>query len=186
VNLRPARRQVLRLLCAGALACAGGAARAQGIAAARESAIKAAFLYKFGSFVEWPAGVFRAPTSPFLIGVYGDDAVAAELEQLTQGRDIEGHPVIVHRLREGEDVSPLHVLFAGGPRESRARDVLGAVRGPVLTVADGPIGGRPGAVLYFTQEQGRVRFSASLPAAAARGLKLSAKLLAVAQQVEGR
>jgi hypothetical protein len=186
VNAQAARRQVLHLLCTGALACAHLGARAQGVVAARESAIKAAFLYKFGSFVEWPPGVFRSATAPFLIGVFGDEAVAAELEQITQGRDIEGHPVVVQRLKETEELAPLHVLYAGGSRETRARDALAAARGPVLTVADGPIGGRPGPVLYFTQEQGRVRFSASLPAAAARGLKLSAKLLAVAQQVEGR
>jgi hypothetical protein len=186
VNARTARRQALHLLWTGALASTSWGVRAQGVVGARESAIKAAFLYKFGSFVEWPPGVFRSATAPFLIGVYGDDAVAAELEQITQGRDIEGHPVVVQRLRESEEMAPLHVLYAGGPREARAREVLAAVRGPVLTVADGAIGGRPGPVLYFTQEQGRVRFCASLPAAAARSLKLSAKLLAVAQMVEGR
>jgi hypothetical protein len=168
------------------LASAHAGVRAQGLVAARESAIKAAFLYKFGSFVEWPQGVFRSATAPFLIGVYGDEAVAAELEQITQGRDIEGHPVVVLRLKESEDLAPLHVLYAGGAREARTRDVLASARGPVLTVADGPVGGRAAPVLYFTQEQGRVRFCASLPAAGARGLKLSAKLLAVAQQVEGR
>jgi hypothetical protein len=153
---------------------------------ARESAVKAAFLYKFGSFVEWPAGTFQAPAAPFVIGIYGDDAVATELEQITQGRDIEGHPVTVQRLKEGDELAPLHILFVGGQREGRIREVLSAVRGPVLTVTEGTVGTRPGAVLFFMQEQGRVRFGASLPAAGARGLKLSAKLLAVAQQVEGR
>jgi hypothetical protein len=174
---------VLLALCAGLLPPAD--ARAQALGLAPESAVKAAFLFKFGSFVEWPAGTLRAG-EPLVIGVYGDEAVASELEQLTRGRSIETHPVTVQRVREGEEAAPLHILFAGGPREHRAREALNSVRGAVLTVADGPIGGRPGPVLHFTQEEGRVRFHASLSAAAARNLRLSAKLLAVAQQVEGR
>lgn len=168
------------------LAAATALAQAQGLGLVRESAVKAAFLYKFGSFVEYPAGTFASRTAPFVIGVVGDDAVAAELEQLTSGRDIDGHPVTVARVREGEDMQPVQILYAGGPRESRTRDVLEKVRGPVLTVADAPLSGRSAPVLYFTQDQGRLRFGASLTAAAARGVKLSSKLLAVAQTVEGR
>jgi hypothetical protein len=156
------------LLCVLLLAGMAGA-RAQPLGAARDSAVKAAYLYKFGSFVEWPPGTFRGPNDPFVIGVWGDDAVASELTQLAHGRDIEGHPVKVLRLREAEDAHGLQILYAGGARESRIRDVL-ATRGRCCT----------------TQEDGRVRFNASLPAAAARNLKLSAKLLAVALQVEGR
>lgn len=180
------RRRTWLALCAGLCVLASGAARAQGLGLARESAVKAAFLYKFGSFVEWPGGAFRSAYSPLVIGIYGDEAVASELEQLAHGRDVDGHPVQVVRVRDGDDLAPLHILFAGGARASRVRDVLSAVRGSVLTVADMPLDGRQAPVLFFTQEQGRVRFGASLSAAAARGLKLSAKLLAVAQTVEGR
>jgi len=179
---------MLLALLGGCLVAAPWAAlgQGQGLGRLRDSAVKAAFLYKFGSFVEWPPGAFRSPAAGFVIGVYGDDAVASELEQITQGRAVEGHPVRVLRVHGRDDLAPMHVLFAGGPREGRARELLAAARGPVLTVADGPIGGDPGPVLFFTEDDGRVRFVASLPAAAARGLKLSSKLLAVAQQVEGR
>ena len=170
------------MLIAGPLAWAP----ASGHGLTRESAVKAAFLYKFASFVEWPPDAFRGPSEPFVIGVFGDEAVASELEQLTRGRSVEGHPVTVVRIREADAVGRLHMLFAGGPRESRIRDVLAAVRGPVLTVADGSAGGQPRPVLQFTNEEGRVRFTASLAAASARSLKLSSRLLAVAQHVEGR
>jgi hypothetical protein len=184
-----ARRQLAFAGAAGWLLAAwrGAHAQAQGLGLVRESAVKAAFLYKFGSFVEYPPGAFAGPKAPapFVIGVFGDDAIASELEQLTAGREIDGHPATVVRIRDGEE-SPLHILYAGGPRENRAREVLALARGPVLTVADGPLGGKSPPVLYFTQDQGRLRFGASLPAAASRGLKLSSKLLAVAQAVEGR
>jgi hypothetical protein len=188
-DVRALRRWQLALLGACLLAAAWAAhGQAQNLGRLRESAVKAAFLYKFGSFVEWPSGTFRSPASGFVIGVYGDDAVASELEQITEGRAVEGHPVQVLRVRdrEREELPPVHILFAGGARASRARELLSAAHGPVLTVADGPVGGEPGPVLFFTEDEGRVRFGASLPAAAARGLKLSSKLLAVAQQVEGR
>lgn len=176
-----------RAACAATLLLAFAASSgAQGLGLARDSSVKAAFLYKFGSFVEWPPGAFASPTAPLVIGVFGDDAVAAELEQITRGRHVDGRQVHVHRVREKEEISGLHVLFAGGPRESRVRELVAQARGPVLAVTETPLAGRDGPVLSFTNDQGRVRFNISLPAAAERGLKLSAKLLAVAQQVEGR
>jgi hypothetical protein len=180
---RPPGRPRRLALLAWLLASATSLAHAQ---AARESAVKAAFLYKFGSFVEWPAASFRTASAPFVIGIFGDEAVALELEQIAHGRDIDGHPVSVQRVRDSDETAALHILFAGGPREGRIRDLLAATRGPVLTVTEGSVGARPGAVLFFLQDEGRVRFGASLTAASARGLKLSARLLAVAQMVEGR
>jgi hypothetical protein len=181
-------RRLLLLLAAPCLALAAGAALAQSqeLGLARASAVKAAFLYKFGTFVEWPPGAFESAAAPLVIGVYGDEAVAADLEQVTAGREVDGHPVRVRRIREFDDLPRLHILFAGGARESRVREVLAAARGPVLTVSDGSSGERLGAVLYFVQQEGRVRFGASPEAATARGLRLSAKLLAVAFEVEGR
>lgn len=182
-----APRRRLAFLLAALCVAAAGAAQAQGqaLGLARESAVKAAFLYKFGGFVDWPAGTFRGPQSAFVIGVFGDEAVASELEQITQGRQVAGRPVEVHRVRAADEVRGLHLLYAGGSRESRAREVLEAVRGPVLTVANAPLSGGAAPVLYFSEEEGRVRFGASLPAAQARGLRLSSRLLAVAQHVEG-
>ncbi|MDB5752768.1 MAG: hypothetical protein JWP65_3189 [Ramlibacter sp.] len=178
--------RVLLALCAAALLLANAPAAGQGLGLARVSAVKAAFLYKFGSFVEWPAGAFRAPGDPLVIAVFGDEAVASELEQITQGRRIESHPIVVRRVRDADDVGTPHILFAGGPRAARAHAVLAAVRGAVLTVGELPAAGRSGAVLDFTEDEGRVRFNASLTAATNRGLRLSARLLAVAQDVEGR
>jgi hypothetical protein len=180
------RRRLLLALGWCALLGAAACAQAQGLGAVRESAVKAAFLYKFGSFVEWPAEAFHSPADALVIGVFGDEAVASELEQITEGRVVEGHPVRVLRVRDRQDLGAMHILYAGGARESRSRDLLAAARGPVLTVADGPIGGEPGPVLFFTRDEGRVRFGASLSAAAARRLTLSSRLLAVAQHVEGR
>jgi hypothetical protein len=177
---------VLLALAAVAMLCPAATGVAQPVGLARESAVKAAFLFKFASFVDYPQGTFRSGLDPFVIAVYGDDGVASELEQLTREHTMDGRPVRVRRVRDIEDLATVHLLFAGGPREARVRELLAAARGPVLTVADHAIGGSKGPVLWFAQEEGRVRFGASLTAAAAHKLRLSAKLLAVAQQVEGR
>lgn len=150
-----------------------------------ESAVKAAFLYKFTGFVEWPPGTFQRSDDALVIGVLGNDAVAADLEQMVAGRNVDGHAVGVRRLRDGDTLRGLHVLFIGAGREAKVRELVLATPGPVLVVTEQEAGLRLGAVLNFVSDGGRVRFAASLTAAEARGLRLSARLLAVAQSVEG-
>lgn len=150
-----------------------------------ESAVKAAFLYKFTGFVDWPPGTFQRRDDVLVIGVLGNDAVAADLEQVLAGRSVDGHALGVRRLREGDTLRGLHVLFLGAAREARVRELVLAVQGPVLVVTEQEDGLRLGAVLNFVDDGGKVRFTASLIAAEARGLRLSARLLAVAQSVEG-
>lgn len=150
-----------------------------------ESAVKAAFLYKFTSFVDWPPGTFQRGDDALVIGVLGNDAVAADLEQVLAGRSVDGHALGVRRLREGDTLRGLHVLFLGAGREARVRELVLATPGPVLVVTEQEGGLRLGAVLNFVNDGGKVRFTASLTAAEARGLRLSARLLAVAQSVEG-
>jgi hypothetical protein len=152
---------------------------------ASESAVKAAFLYKFASFVEWPPGAFK-PDAPLSIGVLGDEAVASDLEQMVAGRSFEGRPIAVRRLRDGDDAGAVQVLLVGRGRDARLREVVASTSGPVLVVSEQENGLRLGAVLNFVTDSGRVRFSASQAAAEGRGLRLSARLLSVAQAVEGR
>lgn len=162
---------------------AAGGVNAQPV---RDSAIKAAYLFKFPAFVEWPPGTFATAADALVIAVYGDDAVAGELEQLAAIRQANDRPVVVRRLREGEAPGTPHILYAGGARELRARELLASARGPVLTVCSIAAPAPDTAVLSLLLVDGRVRFNASLSAAAARNLRLSSRLLAVANQVEGR
>ncbi|HYF18735.1 MAG TPA: YfiR family protein [Ramlibacter sp.] len=152
--------------------------------AARESAVKAAFLYQFANYVEWPAGTFQRPEDPLVIGVVGQDAIAADLEQIAAGRPADGRAVVVRRLRGGDVATGVHVLMVGAAPAARVRDVAQGAAGPVLVVTEQDGGLGLGGILNFSFDGARVRFSASLPAAEARNLRLSARLLAVAQAVE--
>src|SRR5205823_10628325 len=87
--------------------------------AAAETQIKAAFLYKFSGFVEWPPKAFTRPESPFTIGVIGADELAAELEQIVKGRTVLERAVVVRRMRRGESVAGIQMLFIGQAEGAR-------------------------------------------------------------------
>jgi hypothetical protein len=152
------------LVAAGLLA--PGAESSQADPAPRESAVKAAFLFKFGAFVEWPPETFARRDAPLTIGVMGDDAVADDLEQLVAGRTLEGRPVAVKRISEGSRNVEAHVLFVGSHREGRNKDILPTVKGPALVVTEQDNGLRLGGVINFSTSSGRVRFSVSLASVA--------------------
>lgn len=149
------------------------------------SAVKAAFLYKFGAFVEWPHHAFENADDALVIGVLGDDAVAGDLAQLVQGRSVGGRPVRALRLPEGGPVTGVHILFLGRQLSApRLREAAASAPGPVLVVTDQPRGSEAAGTINFFIDEGRVRFSTSVALADARSLKLSARLLAVAQPAD--
>jgi hypothetical protein len=182
VSLRIARvrRALAGCLAVAALALgAGGAATAE---EALEASVKAAYLYKFLSYVDWPHAAFASADAPQVIGVMGNDELLGELQRLVAGRVVNGHPLVATRIVPGDSVDLLHVLYIG--RAARTGPALRSVAGrPVLTVTDAPAALGEGSILNFLLVQGRVRFEASLPAAERAGLKLSARLLAVAERV---
>jgi len=147
-----------------------------------EIQIKAAFLYKFGGFVEWPAGAFAAADSPFTIGVLGGEPVAAELEQITTGRTVQERPVSVRRLRRGEALAGLHVLFVGRDEVARLPEILAAAKDqPLLVVTESDNALTRGSMINFVAADDKVRFDVA--PAAAGALRISSRLLAVARRV---
>ena len=146
--------------------------------------IKAAYLYKFGGFVEWPDGTFGSAAAPLVIGVIGAEPLAAELEQIAAGRRVQERPVEVRRLRPGEPLEGLHVLFIGAAHNARLAEIAAAGRGrPVLIVSESESATGRGSMINFVVAQNRVRFDVALAPAEAGGLKISARLLGVARRV---
>jgi hypothetical protein len=168
------------------LAIAGaGAARAQDDGAL-ERRVKAAFLYKFSGYVDWPDGAFARPDTPLVIGVLGDDALAAETAQAVAGRSVGGRPLAAKRLALADVAAGAHVLFVARSETARFAQVLKALPpGPVLVVTESEAAFRQGSAINFVLVDGRVRFDVALDAAERRGAKLSSRLLAVARSVQG-
>jgi uncharacterized protein DUF4154 len=172
------KRMMLAALLLGAAAALGQGERAS------EAQIKAAFIFKFGGFVEWPARAFARADSTFTIGVLGADSVAAELESLVAGRAVQGRSVSVHKLKRGDSLAGLHMLFVGQSEALRLAEVLGAARGqPLLIVTDSDDALTRGSIINFITVDDKVRFDIALPQAERGQLKISARLLAVARKV---
>jgi hypothetical protein len=149
----------------------------------KEHEVKAAFVFKFLSFVEFPREALPA-NAPLVIGVAGADDVAVELEQVVAGRGVEGRRVQVRRLREGESPAGVHLAFLGRGEAARLRELQRAAPSqPLLIVCDWEGALEGGAVVNFLRGDGRVRFEVALDAAERRGLRISARMLAVAQSV---
>jgi len=149
-----------------------------------EESVKAAFLYKFPGFVEWPAPALERPDDPVVVGVIGGNDVFAELSLISQTRK-GGRPLVVRRVFDTSGFAGLHMLFIGARERGRALELIRAAQHQgVLTVTEWEGALRLGSVINFvTSADGRVRFEISLEPAEKSKLRLSSRLLAVAQQV---
>ena len=182
---RPARVPRRRLLLAAAAGLLAPTLRAQPLPPSRDTLVKAAFLHKFASFVEWPDGAFPRPDTPLRIGILGDDLVWRDLGDLARDRDRDGRPVVVTRLNAGDSLAGFHILYLKAGSPGRISDLLAHVPEGTLTVADSDGAHPRGSVLSFFLEEGRVRFGVSLDAASRQKLRLSSKLITIARQVQG-
>ena len=183
-TLSARRRRVVIALCALPLAAPPGVRARADVAEASEEKVKAAYLYRFLSYVAWPAASFAGPAAPYMIGVAGDDAVTEELARITAGKTVGNRALTIRRLAPGEAPSNLHMLFIGRQEAARQAVLLRQLRlQPVLTVteADGALG--QGSMINFHIADNRVRFEASLETADQAGIKLDSRLLGVATHV---
>jgi hypothetical protein len=176
--------QLVTALASALLALTPVSARADEAQHEAERNIKAAFLYKFAGYVEWPDAA-ASGGGPLTIGVVGADALARELARITAGRTISDRPILVRQVADGESLAGLQILFVGAEPGVSFDDSVARARGqPILVVTDAPGALASGSVINFTFERDRVRFEVSLPAAERSRLKLSSRLLAVAQRVQ--
>ena len=149
-----------------------------------EERVKAAYLYRFAEYVEWPEGAFARRDAPVTIGVLGSETLADELAQAVVGRMVNDRPVTVKRLKPGEPLAGIHVLFIGKAESARLNQLAqGAQPRSILTVTESDGALARGSVINFVVADRRIRFEISLESAEKSKLKLSSRLLAVAQQV---
>ncbi|HZE92468.1 MAG TPA: YfiR family protein [Rhizobacter sp.] len=145
--------------------------------------LKAAYLYKFTSFVDWPNAAFETGDSPIVIGIVGNARVRDHLTSLLSGRLAQGRPVVVKQFGAGDAIAEVNVLFVAGSLSLR-KDWERRLDGrPVLWVTDVPGGLARGSLINFVQVNHRLRFEASLPAIERSGLGVSSRLLALAETV---
>jgi hypothetical protein len=148
-----------------------------------EEAVKAAFLSRFASFVQWPSSAFADAHAPIRLCIIGDDAFAPTLQRSVGGQNIDGRGFEIRRLPDSAGVRDCHIVYATG---RVVEETLRAVRGrSILTVTDATSGSARG-MIHFAVVQDRVRFYIDDAQAAEGGLVISSRLLALAISVRRR
>jgi hypothetical protein len=144
-----------------------------------EPALKAAFIYNFVKFTEWPAGVMSA-AEPLVMCVIGDEAVGEALERVVKARVVGGHGLTVSSVVPAPH-HPCHVVYVSGTNPGQAAQLVASLHDvPVLTISDIEGFTRMGGIAQFHFEQGRLRFTIHLESAKRVNLEISSRLLALA------
>jgi hypothetical protein len=147
--------------------------------------LRAAFMYNFAKFTEWPANVIGPPDRPLVFCVSDDQPMADALEQIVKGRAVGGHALSVRRTGVTGDFKSCHLLYASGLDTKRANELIGTLdRTPVLTVGDFERFAQMGGVASFFVEDGKMRFAINVDSAQRAGLRVSSKLLMLARIVK--
>lgn len=155
------------------------------MAATKEYQIKAAFLFNFAQFVDWPPAAFPNPDSPFRIGILGDDPFGPALDQTIQGETIHNRKLIIQRSQRAEDLKDCNLVFISRSEKGRMGEILPKFNaGVILTVSEVEGFTRRGGIINFYLEGNKVRFEINPAAAQREGLKISSQLLSLGKIVE--
>jgi hypothetical protein len=146
-----------------------------------EQRIKAASLYKFLGYAEWPPAAFAGPDSPYVIGIVAAEEIAQELSRISANREVNGRKLVIRRLKRGDALAGIHVLFIGrSARDRQAQWLQLAQRLPILTVTETLGALAQGSMINFLLVEDRVRFEVSLDALEESNIKLSSRMLSIA------
>ena len=150
-----------------------------------EYKLKAAYLFNFAKFVEWPAKAFTDPASPIVIGVLGTDPFGDALDQIIKGRAINGRPLTIRRAQRGAELTSCHLVFISRSEQARLPATLAPFADQAtLTVSDADEFLTAGGAIHLVLEDQKVRFAINAGAAERAGLKIAAQLLSLAKVVQ--
>jgi hypothetical protein len=149
-----------------------------------EYQVKAAYLYNFAKFVEWPTETFKANTDPIRLCILNDRALETQLDQIVKGRNIAGHPIVVAPVKSGEQSRGCQVLFINSAQNSQTPQIVDVLKGSsVLTVGESKGFIEEGGIINFVLQGDQVRFQINHKAAIQAGLHMSSRLLSLAKLV---
>lgn len=161
--------------------CRSAVADAQAIS---EYQVKAAYLYSFAKFVEWPAGTFKNAMDPIRLCILNDKSFQAQLNQIAENRQIAGHPVLVTLVQDGKQSRGCQELFISSSQSRETMQIVDSLRGAsVLTVGETDDFVEQGGIINFVVFGEHVQFQVNQKAATQAGLHMSSQLLSVAKRV---
>jgi len=145
-----------------------------------EAHVKAAFLYNFAKFVQWPPSDDRPTT--LIIGVVGGDRFDDVLESIVSGKNVNGRDIVVRQMHDEDDARAFHIVFIAASEARRTSDIIQRVhRAGVLTVGETPQFLQEGGLIQFYIRDNHVRFQINAAAASQAGLKISSQLLSLSK-----
>jgi hypothetical protein len=154
-------------------------------AISKEYQIKAVFLFNFAQFVQWSETNFPAAGAPFCIGVLGDDPFNTFLDETVRGENIKGHPLIIQRYRNVDEIKECQVLFISRSESGSMGQILARLKGRnILTVGDAEGFLKNGGDIRFATEQNKIHLRVSLEAAKSTNLVISSKILRLSEIIE--
>lgn len=158
-------------------------ARAQS-EAPNEYQVKAAFLFNFAKFVDWPAETYPNAQSPFAICVLGEDPFGAILDTTLAGKSLGTHPVAIHRIKDVNEIHRCQIVFVSSSSSSKYAELSQGVRGArILLVGESEGFATSCGAVEFIIEANHVRFAINPEAVQRAGLAVSSKLLMLARIV---
>lgn len=145
-----------------------------------EYQVKAAFIYNFTSFVEWPPNSLGDKNKPFVIGVLGKDPFGNFLKEIVQGESVHGHPIVIRNITD-TDPSDCNILFVSPDAREVYRGHLEKIqKSSILTVSDDEDFLKNGGMIYLYNDNNKIRLQINVDQASKAGLTISSKLLRLA------
>jgi hypothetical protein len=149
--------------------------------------VKALFLFNFAKYVDWPAETFPTATTPIVIGVLGQDNFKDDLQHAVEGKSINGRAIIIRRVATDAEMAGCQILFISASENAGLDEILAQTRVlPILTVGEQEQFLTKGGIINFTLKEEKVRLEINLDAARQAKVRISSKLLAVADMVKGK
>jgi hypothetical protein len=149
-----------------------------------EYQVKAAFLYNFAKFIQWPSDA-QADEGAFVITILGRDPFGSALDDTLQGKTIDSRKISLRRVSHAEDVGSSQILFVGDSERDRLPQILKQIgTRAVLTVGEMNQFAERGGVIRFRMDQDRIRFEINVAAAERSRLRISSQLLKLAEIID--
>lgn len=149
---------------------------------AEEYQVKAAFLFNFAKFVEWPADTFKAADDPITICVWGQDPFGGALENVVRDKTVAGRPFVVRQISSTPQATKCQIVFVTTSERKRYRSILDELKGrSILTVGESEDFTANGGIINFKLKDSRVRIEIDTGAAERGRLRISSKLLSLAE-----
>jgi hypothetical protein len=143
-----------------------------------ESEVRAAFLYKFTAYTDWPSQSFARADAPIVMGVFADERFARTLVSIVGTNRVRGRPVVVRRLQTTDEAKECHLIFFAAAESARLPNILPVLRSqPALLVGEGDKFCRDGGMIALRPKSGRMRFEVDVVRIQSAGMKISSQVI---------